>query len=110
MTPMESLRCGTLNGAKYLGLDKDLGSLEGGKLADMIVIEKGFDPTKEIRDSDDIQYVVTNGRVFDAKRMNELGSPEPRKPFYWEQQGYGGVSVALPRASGCGCQRPGAAF
>ena len=110
MTPMQALRCGTLYGAKYLGLDGDLGSLEVGKLADLVVIEKGSDPTREIRDSQNIQYVVANGRVFQAGRMNELGSPEPRRPFFWQQQGYGGVSIALPRVRGCGCQRSGGAM
>ena len=39
MTPLEALRCATLNGARYLGLDKDIGSLEPGKLADLVVLD-----------------------------------------------------------------------
>lgn len=105
MSPHDALRCGTLLGAKYLGLDGDLGSLEPGKLADVIVLEAGSDPMGDIRDSQNIHYVVANGRVFDARRMNELGSPAPRRPFYWEQEGYGGVSLTMPRTWGCGCQR-----
>lgn len=105
MTPMQALRCGTINGAKYLGLDGDIGSLDVGKLADLIVIEEQADPTIDIRDSEKIEYVMANGRVFLANRMNELGSSEPRAPFYWEQQGYGGVSATLPRVQSCGCQR-----
>ena len=73
MTPMQALRCGTIFGAKYVGLDGDLGSLEVGKLADLIVIEAGADPTKQIRDSERIQYTVANGRVFQAQRMNGTG-------------------------------------
>ena len=105
MSPMESLRCGTIFGAKYLGLDGDIGSLEEGKLADIIVIEAGADPTKNIRDTEKIEYTIANGRVFKARRMNELGSNAPRKPFYWSQPGYGGVSIAFPRSSTCSCQR-----
>ena len=107
MTPMQALRCGTLNGAKYLGLDQDLGSLEVGKLADLIVIEKGYDPTVEVRDSERIHYVVANGQPFDARRMNELGSSSPRNKFFWEHDGHAGISTGLPQIPGCGCQRPG---
>ena len=104
MTPMQALRCGTINGATYIGLDSDLGSIEKGKLADIIVIEKGRDPTKDIRDSEKIHYVVANGRVFDARSMNELGSPAPRAPFYWIHHGQG-LSHGHPSSEGCGCHR-----
>jgi imidazolonepropionase-like amidohydrolase len=60
MTPHEALRCGTLFGAQYLGMDKDLGSIEAGKLADMIVLEKN--PLTDIRDTDSIKYTMLNGR------------------------------------------------
>ena len=105
MSPMESLRCGTLFGAKYLGLDGDIGSLEEGKLADIIVMDEGADPTRNIRDTEKIDYTIANGRVFKARRMNELGSSAPRQPFYWSQPGYGGVSVTFPRSTSCSCQR-----
>ncbi len=105
MKPIDSLRCGTLFGAKYLGLDGDIGSLEEGKLADIVVIESGFDPTKNIRDTEKIEYTIANGRVFKARRMNELGSSSPRRPFYWSHPGYGGVSISWPRTESCSCQR-----
>ena len=106
MTPMEALRCGTINGAKYLGLDGDLGSIEKGKLADLIIIEAGSDPTKDIRQSEDIQYVVANGEVFEANRMNRFGSRAPREPFYWEGNETG-ISINFSHAIGvgCGCHR-----
>ena len=107
MTPMQAIQCGTLNGARYLGLDADLGSLEVGKLADLIVIEAGYDPTQEIRDTERIQYVIANGRVFDARRMNEWGRSEPRRPFYWEHNRHGGIAGPPPNSEGCGCFRVG---
>ena len=39
MTPHQALKCGTINGARYLGLDKEIGSLEPGKLADLVILE-----------------------------------------------------------------------
>ena len=50
LTPMEALRCATIYGAQYLGLDGDIGSLEPGKLADLVVLEKN--PLQNIRNSE----------------------------------------------------------
>ncbi len=106
MTPMESLRCGTINGAKYLGLDGDLGSIEPGKLADLVVCQIDADPTKEIRDSEKLQYVIANGEVYEANRMNRFGSPSPRPPFYWEDGSTGIFAPATVSDSvGCSCHR-----
>ena len=86
MTPMQALRCGTLLGARYLGLDGDLGSLEPGKLADLLVMEPGAEPTKKIRDSERILYTIANGRIFQAASMTELDSKTPRPGFFWESE------------------------
>lgn len=84
MTPMEAIRCATLYGAQYLGLDNDLGSLEPGKLADLIVMEKN--PLENIRNSESIRYVMKNGRMYDANTMDEIGNhPKKREKFYWEE-------------------------
>jgi hypothetical protein len=83
MSPMQALRAATLNGAQYIGLDDDIGSLESGKLADLIVLEKN--PLEHIRNSESIKYVMLNGRLYDAATMNELGTRAvKREPFYWE--------------------------
>lgn len=106
MTPAEALRCGTINGAKYLGLDRDIGSIEAGKLADLIIYQDGADPTKQIRDSEKIQYVIANGEVFEADRMNRFGSREPRAPFYWDGSESGMTfSTTLEHGIGCSCLR-----
>lgn len=86
MTPLEVLRCGTLNGAIYLGLDDHVGSLEEGKLADLVVLDKN--PLENIRDTDKIRYVMVNGRMYDALTMDQVGNePKPRSPYFWEKQG-----------------------
>jgi Tol biopolymer transport system component/imidazolonepropionase-like amidohydrolase len=84
MTAHEALHAGTLAGARYLGLDGDIGSLEPGKLADLAIIEGN--PLKDIRVSDRVRYTMVGGRLFDADTMNELtGEKRPRGPFFWER-------------------------
>ena len=84
MTPHEALRCATINGAQYLGLDHDLGSIEPGKLADLVVLDKN--PLENIRNSDSVHYVMINGRLYDADTMDQIGNhPKKRGKFYWEE-------------------------
>ena len=85
MTPLEALKCGTWNGARYLGLDADIGSLEPGKLADLIVIDGN--PLADIRESEKVLYTVVNGRVYDAATMNQMGNhPQERAKYWWERE------------------------
>jgi adenine deaminase len=92
MTPMEALRCGTLNGARYLGLDWDVGSLEPGKLADLVVLDKN--PLDDIRHTDSIRWVMANGRLYDGIRLDEIGNhPRRRPPLYFERVGAEGGDV-----------------
>ena len=86
MTPMECLRAGTSNGARYLGLDGDIGSLEVGKLADMVVL--GKNPLDNIRNTDSVAQVMLNGRLYDAATMNQSGDNANQcKPFFWQTSG-----------------------
>jgi len=103
MTPLQALECGTLNGAKYIGLDQDIGSLEVGKLADILVMEPGADPTARIRDSERVHLTIANGRVFNAKTMTEQNSQDSPK-FFWQQAG-NGISYTVPVSTGCSCGR-----
>jgi imidazolonepropionase-like amidohydrolase len=93
MTPMQAIRSATINGAAYLGMDKEIGSLETGKLADLIVMNSN--PLDDIRNSDKIKYVMVNGRLYDSDNMNEIGNrPKIRLRFWW-QFNHGGV-INLP--------------
>ena len=81
MAPLEVIRAGTLNGARALGLDRDLGSLEVGKLADMVVLNSN--PLDNIRNTTSIAYTIANGRVYDSG-MNEVAPRQrPRQPFWF---------------------------
>jgi Tol biopolymer transport system component/imidazolonepropionase-like amidohydrolase len=67
MTPHEALRTVTINGAESLGLDKDLGTLAKGKLADLLVLDRN--PLENIRNSSAIRWVMANGALYDAMTM-----------------------------------------
>jgi len=69
-TPLEALRAATLHGAWYLGMEKDLGSVETGKLADLLLLDG--DPLSDIRQTDTISHVVLNGRVYRADTLDEI--------------------------------------
>jgi hypothetical protein len=84
------LRAATLNGARTLGLDKQIGSIEPGKLADLVVLDRN--PLEDIRNTNSGVYTMVNGRLYDALSMDEVGRrPRPRGKFYWEQQDYRGI-------------------
>ncbi len=84
MTPHEALRVATLYGAEYLGMEADLGSLEIGKLADLVVLEAN--PLHDIHHTEQVNHVMINGRLFDAETMHEVGNRmRERNPFYWEK-------------------------
>ncbi|MDF1865576.1 MAG: amidohydrolase family protein [Saprospiraceae bacterium] len=88
MSNHQALKCATINGAVYLGMDHQLGSIKEGKLADLIVLDKN--PLEEIRNSEFVKYTMLNGRLYDAATMNEIGnSPKERTKFYFEQPGSG---------------------
>jgi imidazolonepropionase-like amidohydrolase/Tol biopolymer transport system component len=83
MSPMEALKAATINSARSLGLDDWIGSLQVGKLADLVVMDQN--PLENIRNTESIRYVMVNGRLYDAATMNEIGNyNKPRSKFYWE--------------------------
>jgi imidazolonepropionase-like amidohydrolase len=91
MQPLQALRAGTLSGARYLGLDKDLGSLEEGKLADLIVLDKN--PLEDLHNSKSVHYTMVNGRLYEAATLNEVGTRQrPRAKFFFEKDGNEGWS------------------
>ena len=84
MTEVEALKAATINGARYLGLDDDLGSLEVGKLADLLVLDEN--PLDDLRNTESLSMVMLNGRLYDAFTLNEIGNhPGERPLLYWER-------------------------
>lgn len=102
-TPIEALRAGTIMPATSLGYGKDIGSLEVGKLADLVVLDA--DPTVDIRNSEKINRVMLGGRLYDPLTMNEVVTGNRvRAPYWWEKagggDGQGGSALALAESHG----------
>jgi len=85
-SPWEALRGATIDGAEYFGMGNQVGSIESGKLADLIVIEG--DVLDDIEHSQNVVYTMLNGRLFDAASMNQI-APErvEREAFFFERKG-----------------------
>jgi imidazolonepropionase-like amidohydrolase/Tol biopolymer transport system component len=81
MSPVQALRAGTLASAQSLGMAKDIGSLEVGKLADLVVLDA--DPTLDIHNSDKIHRVMLGGRLYDPVSLNEVETGNRKRSAYW---------------------------
>lgn len=80
MTPHEALRAGTINVAKGMGMAADFGSLEVGKVADLVVLNE--DPLDNIRNTTAIRYVMKGGELYDGNTLDMVWpSAQPLRPF-----------------------------
>lgn len=84
MKEYDALRCATLFGAKKLGLDEDLGSIEKGKLADMVILNSN--PLEDIHNTANIYYVISNGYIYEGDTMTRIWpSYRELKPWPWKK-------------------------
>lgn len=70
LTPMEALQTATVNPAEYFGKRDSMGTVEKGKLADLVLLDGN--PLESIENVRKVSAVVMNGRLFDRKALNQL--------------------------------------
>ncbi len=98
---IDALRAGTIMPATSLGYARYIGSLEPGKLADLVVLDA--DPTVDIRNSDKVRQVMLGGRLYDAATLNEtVTGTRVRPPYWWQADGSTGANAAPARAASDG--------
>jgi Tol biopolymer transport system component len=83
MSNHEVLRMATILGAEAIGMGDDLGSIEPGKMADLVVMTKN--PLENIRNTNSIHYVMKNGRLYEGETLDEVYPRKRKLPtFVWQ--------------------------
>jgi Tol biopolymer transport system component len=89
MTPMEVLHAATIGSSKTIGRNAEFGSLEPGKFADLVILDKN--PLADIKNTLSIESVMKNGRLYDAGTLNEVWPRQRPLPPLWFQTDDAGI-------------------
>ncbi|MFQ5536627.1 MAG: amidohydrolase family protein [Gemmatimonadota bacterium] len=98
MSNHDALRVATLYGAQAIGLDRDVGSIEEGKLADLVILDAN--PLEDIHNSNTIDSVMINGRLYEGDTLREVWPRQKEiEPLWWwtaEPEGVPGAGAHRP--------------
>jgi imidazolonepropionase-like amidohydrolase len=75
MTPMEALQSATIVPARVMKLEKQVGTIEAGKRADLIITEGN--PLDNISNIRNVKYVLTNGELYESARLWKIAGFSP---------------------------------
>jgi imidazolonepropionase-like amidohydrolase len=67
LAPWQALQTATLLPAKAFGVEQELGTIESGKLADLVLVSG--DPLRDIKDAANVQWVMKNGRLYSVSEL-----------------------------------------
>ena len=77
------LKVATIQGAEAIGLDADLGTIEEGKLADLLILNSN--PLANIRNTKDLEFIMKNGYMYEADTLDEVFPEQKELPTFWWQ-------------------------
>jgi Tol biopolymer transport system component len=98
MTPLEVLKCATVNGSKIIGRPQDLGSIEPGKLADLVIFDKS--PLEDIHNTNTIHWVMKNGELFEGDTLNQVWPEQKKLEPLWFWNNYDTPKTGEPLSYG----------
>jgi Tol biopolymer transport system component len=98
MTPMEVLRCATVNGSKIIGRPAEIGSIEPGKLADLLIMDKS--PLEDIHNTNTIHWVMKNGELFEGDTLNQVWPEQKKLEALWFWNNYDVPKAGEPLSYG----------
>lgn len=80
---MEVLRAATIGSSEVIGRAAELGSIEAGKFADLLILD--HDPLADIANTNSLRFVMKNGRLYDADTLDEVWPRQkPLEPqWFW---------------------------